>query len=84
MAARHGTRRCYLGGCRCDDCKGAQRLYQRRYRERSLSGAEIRLHSTSENSDIDTVGNLPTGPGPVELGVHAEISGLDQSRPGLA
>ena len=29
MAARHGTRRRYTEGCRCDECRGAQRLYQR-------------------------------------------------------
>jgi hypothetical protein len=38
MAARHGTRRGYNHGCRCDDCKDAQRLYQRRYRERRGNG----------------------------------------------
>ena len=78
MAARHGTRRGYNDGCRCDDCKGAQRLYQRRYRERSLAGAAIQ--------HLDTSDNLATGPGPgpVEVGVQAEIGSAADARPGLA
>lgn len=71
MAARHGTRRGYNDGCRCDDCKDAQRLYQRRYRERSLSRVP--------NPDTCT----GPAPGPVEVGVQAEIGSAAEARPGL-
>lgn len=71
MATRHGTRRGYSDGCRCDDCKAAQRLYQRRYRERRV---------------VTMSPPVPNGsPGPVESGVTAEIDGLAaEARPGLA
>ena len=72
MAARHGTRRCYTDGCRCDECKDAQRLYQQRYRERSLLPV----------TDVTTA---LSGPGAVESGVQAEIGGpAAAARPGLA
>ena len=71
MGARHGTRRGYTDGCRCNDCKDAQRLYQQRYRERSLS-------------PVTNVTTALAGPGPVESGVQAEISGpAAEARPGL-
>lgn len=75
MAANHGTRRRYNEGCRCDDCKDAQRLYQQRYRERRANRDVAQLPQP-----------VPDGspPGPVESGVQAEISGLAQARPGLA
>lgn len=31
----HGTRSTYVHGCRCDQCKDAQRLYQRRHRQKT-------------------------------------------------
>ena len=72
MGARHGTRRGYTDGCRCDDCKDAQRLYQQRYRERSLSPV------TNVTGDL-------AEPGPVESAVKDEIGGLAaEARPGLA
>ena len=71
MAARHGTRRGYTEGCRCDDCKDAQRLYQQRYRARSLS-------------PVTNVTPDPAGPGPVEAGVQAEVGGwATEERTGL-
>jgi hypothetical protein len=76
MAARHGTRRGYNEGCRCDDCKDAQRLYQQRYRERRANRALAQLPPEPESG---------ARPGPVELGVQQEIDGLAaESRPGLA
>jgi hypothetical protein len=72
MAARHGTRRGYTEGCRCDDCITAQRLYQQRYRERSLS-------------PLTDARTARAGPGPVESGAQAEIGGpAAEARPGLA
>jgi hypothetical protein len=67
-----GARRGYTDGCRCNDCKDAQRLYQQRYRERSLS-------------PVTNVTTALAGPGPVESGVQAEIGGsAAEARPGLA
>jgi hypothetical protein len=81
MAAKHGTRRRYVEGCRCDECAEAQREYQRDYRARRANG-------------LPTVSQLPrpwntdpdpelSGPGRVEAGVEAEIAGLTEARPGL-
>jgi hypothetical protein len=75
MAARHGTRRGYNEGCRCDDCKDAQRLYQRRYRERQA------LRNVTPVSPDEVV---PKFPGPVESAVKDEIGGVAaEARPGL-
>ena len=84
MAARHGTRRGYGEGCRCDDCKDAQRLYQRRYRERKANG-ETRPHSAPVMVQLPPAEPQPCGPGPVESAVRDEIGGLAaEARPGLA
>jgi hypothetical protein len=82
--AKHGTGSRYLNGCRCDECKNAQRLYQRRYRERKENGLT--------RSPAVVVGELPQAeayqidtPGPVERAVKDEIGGLAaEARPGLA
>ena len=77
MAVRHGTRKRYGAGCRCDECKEAQRLYQRRYRERvahrDLQGAN------NFAPDLEDMG-------PVEVAVELELAGLPaaQLRPSLA
>jgi hypothetical protein len=84
MAARHGTRRGYGEGCRCDDCKDAQRLYQRRYRERKANG-ETRPHSAPVMAQLPPAEPQPCGPGPVESAVQHELNGLAaQTRPALA
>jgi hypothetical protein len=76
MAARHGTRRGYGEGCRCDDCKDAQRLYQRRYRERQA------LRNVTPVSRDEVATEFPC---PVESAVKDEIGGLAaEARPGLA
>src|ERR1700761_6905224 len=76
MAARHGTRRGYGEGCRCGDCKDAQRLYQRRYRERRA------LRNVTPVSPDEVATEFP---GPVEAAVNDEIGGLAaDARPGLA
>jgi hypothetical protein len=78
MAATHGTRSRYLAGCRCDDCKDAQRRYQQRYRERKADNPP-QLQPMA-------VAQLPLPDrGPVESGVAEEIDGLaSDARPGLA
>jgi hypothetical protein len=83
MAAKHGTRSRYLEGCRCDDCKAAQRLYQQRYRERRANGTtQLRPTPVVQLPEREL---QPSEPGPVESGVTAEISGLAaEARPGLA
>jgi hypothetical protein len=75
MAVQHGTRRRYVGGCRCGDCTEANRLY---FRERRAGVAG--------GQPPQTVADLPPSePGPVEAGVQAEISDLAaEARPGLA
>jgi hypothetical protein len=90
MPARHGTRRGYNDGCRCDACKDAQRLYQRRYRERRAAAVPF---GTPTRPPVAAV-SLPAAgesevrhfiaPGPVESGVTAEFAGLTEARPGLA
>jgi hypothetical protein len=87
MAAKsHGTRRRYNEGCRCDECRHAQALYQRRYRERKANGL------TRPHAPPVVVAELPQAeayridtPGPVEAAVQQEIGGLAQAelRPGL-
>jgi hypothetical protein len=88
MAAKsHGTRQRYGAGCRCDECKAAQRAYQRNYRERRANG-ETRPRSApvvvAELPPVEVVTLSP--PGPVELAVEAELHGLPaaQTRPTLA
>ena len=83
MSAQHGTRHRYIDGCRCDDCKAANRDYQRDLRWR---------HANGEAGQRATVVSLPaaqepvvSGPGPVERAVTSEIGGLTQAdmRPAL-
>jgi hypothetical protein len=81
--AVHGTRSRYLAGCRRDDCTAAQRLYQRRYRERKANG-ETRPHSAPVMVQLPPAEPQPCVPGPVEVAVQQEIFGLPaQTRPGL-
>jgi hypothetical protein len=75
VAAKHGTRRRYVEGCRCEDCTEANRLY---FRQRRDAGKVV---ATGENSPVDLP---PSEPGPVEAGVEAELAGLADARPGLA
>jgi hypothetical protein len=72
MAAKHGARRRYNEGCRCDDCTAANAAYQQRYRQRSTAVVPLSAPVT------------PPSPGPVEVGVEEEITGLTEARPGLA
>jgi hypothetical protein len=78
MASEHGTRWRYEMGCRCDGCRGAQRDYQRRYRERRANG-ETRPSSVAQIQE-------PSSPGPVELATEVELAGLvaAESQPALA
>jgi hypothetical protein len=75
IAARHGTRRRYVDGCRCEDCTEANRLY---FRHRRAAAGDA-----SPPAAVDSLPAAGT-PGPVESGVQAEIAGLSEDRPGLA
>jgi hypothetical protein len=71
MAVKHGTRYRYSKGCRCDACAEAARAYQRDYRLRG-GGPQVMT-------------DFNESPGPVEIGVQAEIGELAaEARPGLA
>jgi hypothetical protein len=82
MAVKHGTRKRYGAGCRCDECKTAQRLYQRRYRERVVNGETRPAAPVAVVQSPDFVADLPQR-GPVEQAVEAEVGALAQPRPTL-
>jgi hypothetical protein len=81
MAATRGTQRSYVAGCRCKDCKEAHRAAARDYRERRANGPTPASVVTIPSAVVSE----PAGPGPVESGVQAEISGLAAAelRPGV-
>jgi hypothetical protein len=70
VSAPHGTKARYSGGCKCDECRHAQRLYQREYRDRVTQ-----LQATPTG---------PAGP--VELAVQAQLEELSAAvaQPALA
>ena len=77
MAANHGTRGRYLTGCRRDECKNAQALYQRRYRERRANGLTRPASVVVVPPVVE-----PDGPGRlVESAVTVEIAGLAAEAP---
>jgi hypothetical protein len=78
MAAKHGTRRRYVEGCRCEDCTQANRVYFRRRR-----AAKVLSPAAVDPLPAAGASQSPER-GPVESGVEAEIAGLAESRPGLA
>ena len=78
MAAKHGTRRRYVEGCRCEDCTQANRVYFRR--RRAAKG----LPPTAVDPLPAAGASQSAERGPVESAVEAEIAGLAESRPGLA
>ena len=81
MAARHGTANRYNQGCRCEDCKDSHRLRAAAYRQRRVAGE---TRSPVANVSPLAAGAPQSGPGPVEVGVGAELSDLADARPGLA
>lgn len=85
MAVQHGTYRRYVEGCRCDDCKAANRSYQANYQQRKAAGEPIGPRGRVVPISAPTV-QVSDTPGPVEAGVRAEVEGLAQAqlRPGVA
>jgi hypothetical protein len=85
MAAKHGTRRRYIAGCRCEDCAEAERVYRRAYRQRKAAEGAA---SAGVSAPVVTLRTSPDTPqaGAVEAAVELEITGLAQAeaRPGLA
>lgn len=86
MAAKHGTRRRYVEGCRCAPCTEANSEWARDYRARRAAdtGALFKERKVAEIEPVVTLAQ-PRTPSPVESGVLAELSGtVVQARPGLA
>lgn len=80
MPANHGTHSRYAQGCRCDDCREGHRLAARAYSQRKTAG---QVHNiTADLQEGSGIISLPS-PGPVEVGVQAEIHGVADGRPGL-
>jgi hypothetical protein len=79
MAGQHGSRTMYNTGCRCDDCRMAERDYDKRRRLAKVADMKTSQVVTSMRTDSDD------GVGSVEAGVMAEIAGLStaESHPGL-
>jgi hypothetical protein len=82
MTIKHGTDRRYNDGCRCDECREANKLKAREDRDRKRRGltrpALLVAVLSAEREQAD--------PGPVELAVESELVGLAaaQEQPGLA
>lgn len=79
---KHGTRACYVGGCRRVECRAAESAYQRERRH----SAPRKLSAVSTLASPPASAPLPDEPGRVEAAVLAEIEGLAtaEKRPGLA
>jgi len=75
MAAKHGTRRCYVGGCHCDACKAANRNYERERLARRAHGEAPSRRPTVVTLPEQQV-SQPIGPGRVEAAIGQEIEGL--------
>lgn len=92
--ASHG-RRGYKQGCRCDQCKCAEREYQQDLRRRKqeepagFAGRGLTLLAGSGNKRLTSVNSSTNAAnsseyGPVEAAVRAEVEPLASSNPGLA
>jgi hypothetical protein len=84
MAAAHGTRTCYTQGCHCEDCTAANAAYQQEYRQRLPAPTHRWGRSDLPHLETMPCARDTPSPGPVELGVRAELEGLSEARPGLA
>jgi hypothetical protein len=72
-----------MARCRCAACRDAHRVRAREYRLRKANGEVV---SPFRYADQQKSAPLPAeiGPGPVEVGVEAEIGGVvADGRPGL-
>jgi hypothetical protein len=71
-----------MAGCRCAACRDAHRVRAREYRLRKANGEVVSPFRYAEQESVPPPAE--TGPGPVEVGVEAEIGGVVDVRPGLA
>ena len=87
MAAAHGTRTRFNQGCRCDDCKQAERDYARARRqaknvEKSGSGQKVSPIAVLNTGRVDTPSATQSSPsgeptyGRVETAVRRQLSEL--------
>lgn len=86
--SKHGTRACYVGGCRRVECREAESAYQRERRRRAGGTrqlASVQALGSRTSGNAGGVEPSSNEPGRVEAGVLAEIEGLTtaQKRPGL-
>lgn len=79
--AAHGTRSCYVGGCRCDKCKSANSEYNRQRRSHTPGLASVTPLPAAKEKAAPA-----TKPGRVEAKVIEELAGLNSviKHPGLA
>ena len=78
-----GTNAHYMAGCRCPDCTEAHRARAREYRRRKNAGEVASPFRYADKQQESVPLPAETGPGPVEVGVEAEIGGVVDARPGL-
>jgi hypothetical protein len=80
MPSQHGSNSRYVQGCRCSDCREGHRHAARDYAQRKAGVPNGTAWCSDQQESAPTV---PNGtPGPVELGVQAELDGV-VDRPGL-
>jgi hypothetical protein len=72
----------HMAGCRCAACREAYRVRAREYRRRKANGEVVSPFRYAEQQESPLPAEI--GPGPVEVGVEAEIGGVADGRPGLA
>jgi hypothetical protein len=80
---QHGMRACYDTGCRCEECRLAESMYQRGRRRRGIKPPNYSQQRAP--APPVTIPVEATGPGRVEAAVLVEIEGLStaSARPGL-
>jgi hypothetical protein len=77
--AQHGTRSRYVLGCRCPDCKEANKLHMRDLRAKRRG-----LPTPPRSGEPVRAWQPPTEPGPVELAVREELATLSASETRLS
>jgi hypothetical protein len=98
VVREHGTRSCFVGGCRRPECRAAEAAYQRARRQSRSTRAEKTPAKKKKTlaavpvlpvtrTDLGAIAQPvePAGPGRVEAAVIAEIGMLSTAskRPGL-
>jgi hypothetical protein len=88
---RHGNRTTYVRGCRCEECRAANRAYQHELNDRRRMGEPVnkplaKVTSLRSEPVMEPEVEQETGPGPVQAAVIAQIATLSAAKrqPGLA